>query len=60
VTGARLLADELSRQLYPGAAEHGPVLWASVLAAAQAVLLSAATGQVESPETIRRMNGLAG
>lgn len=60
VTGARLLADELSRQLYPGAAEHGPVRWASVLAAAQAVLLSAATGQVESPETIRRMNGLAG
>ncbi|MFZ4576555.1 MAG: hypothetical protein ACOYN0_19390 [Phycisphaerales bacterium] len=60
VTGARLLADEFSRHLYPGSIEHGPVRWGAVLATAQAILLSAATGQVESPETIRRMNDLGG
>lgn len=58
-SGARLMAEEFSRHLYPGAVEQGPVRWSSVLATAQAVVLSVKTGQAESPHSMRRMSGLA-
>jgi len=58
VAGSRLLADDLARALYPGGQEGAPVAWESILATAQAALLAAKTGQVESPETIRRMSRL--
>jgi predicted dehydrogenase len=58
-SGARLIAEELSRHLNPSAVEQGPVQWCSVLATAQAVVLSIKTGQAESPHSIQRMSGLA-
>lgn len=49
------IADSLARLLDPGAPDPGPVNHAAILACAQAALLSARTGQGESPATIRRM-----
>lgn len=49
------IADSLSRLLDPGFPDPGPTDHAAVLGIAQAALLSARTGQSESPATIRRM-----
>lgn len=48
-------ADALSRLLDPASPDPGPTNHAAVLGMAQAALLSARTGQSESPATIRRM-----
>lgn len=52
--GQLALADSVKRLLEPGA-DGPPTNLESVLAMAQAALLSARTGQGESPETIKRM-----
>jgi hypothetical protein len=49
------LADALSRLLDSATPDAGPTDHAAVLAMGQAALLSARTGQAESPATIRRM-----
>jgi predicted dehydrogenase len=49
------IAESLARMLDPGVPDPGPVDHASILAAGQAALLSARTGQAESPATIKRM-----
>jgi hypothetical protein len=49
------IADSINRLLDPSAPVPRPTDQASVLATAQAMLLSARTGQAESPATIRRM-----
>ena len=49
------IADSLSRMLDAGAPDPGPSDHAAILAAGQAALLSARTGQAESPATIKRM-----
>jgi hypothetical protein len=49
---ARSIADSLSRIL---SADPGPTDHAAILSTAQAMLLSARTGESESPATIRRM-----
>src|SRR5690606_29923013 len=51
------IADDLSRRLDPAIPAVGPVDHASVLALCQATLLSARTGQCESPASIHRMTG---
>lgn len=53
--GAAAIADVLTRLLDPALPVEAPVDIASVLAIGQAALLSARTGQGESPATIRRM-----
>lgn len=52
------LADSLSRMLDPGLKEAAPSSHVAVLTLAQTALLSARTGQGESPSTIRRMVGI--
>lgn len=49
------IAESLTRMLDPGVPDPGPADHASILAAGQAALLSARTGQAESPATIKRM-----
>lgn len=51
------LADSLARLLDPSIPDPGPTDHASILAMSQATLLSARTGQPESPATIRHMVG---
>lgn len=53
--GHNALVDAVKRLLDPGATDKPPTNLESVLAMAQATLLSARTGQSESPETIKRM-----
>ena len=50
-------ADSLSRLLDPGIPDGGPPNHVTVLTLCQTALLSARTGQGESPSTIRRMVG---
>ncbi len=52
------LKESLERILDPGPTPEPPADHAGVLAIGQAILLSARTGQPESPATIRRMTGL--
>lgn len=52
---AHAIADSLLRLLPPAPPHDRPIGLASTLAIAQTVLLSARTGQSESPETIHRM-----
>lgn len=52
------LADSLNRLLDPAIPDPGPTNHAAILAISQAALLSARTGQGESPATIRRMVGV--
>ncbi|GJM19733.1 MAG: hypothetical protein DHS20C14_19460 [Phycisphaeraceae bacterium] len=54
-TAVRVIADRITRLLDPGAPEQAPDGLPEVLAVAQAVLLSARTGQPESPTTIQRL-----
>jgi hypothetical protein len=49
------ISDAISRLLDPAIPDPGPTDHAAVLAMGQAALLSARTGQSESPATIRRM-----
>jgi hypothetical protein len=56
---ASVLTAALARFADTSAAAEGPGDLAAVMAMAQAALLSARTGQAESPGTIRRMVGLA-
>jgi hypothetical protein len=51
------IADDLMRRLDPAIPAPGPVDHASVLALCHATLLSARTGQCESPASIHRMTG---
>jgi hypothetical protein len=51
------IVDDLSRRLDPAIPAPGPADHASVLALCQATLLSARTGQCESPASIHRMTG---
>jgi hypothetical protein len=51
------IADSLSRLIDPAVPDPGPSNHAAILAMGQAALLSARTGQGESPATIRRMVG---
>jgi len=53
------IADAIKRVLDPAIPDVGPADLARVLPTAQAALLSARTGQPESPTTIRRMIGAA-
>lgn len=53
---AEAIAEDLKRAIEPGGV-RSPAMSNAVLAMAQAALLSARTGQRESPETIRRMAG---
>lgn len=53
-----VFADGLSRLLEPGTPDAGPSNHATILTLCQTALLSARTGQSESPSTIRRMVGL--
>lgn len=53
--GAAAIAESVARLLDESTPETGRVQLESVLAVGQAVLLSARTGQPESPATIRRM-----
>ncbi len=53
----RAIAEGLSRLLDPSAPEPPPLDYATVLSMGQAALLSARTGEAESPGTIRRMVG---
>lgn len=55
--GVAAIADALARLLDPGSQDPGPTDYAAVLSMGQAALLSARTGQGESPATIRRMAG---
>ncbi len=52
---ARALGRELKRLLDPQAAKHTPFDSAAVLASCEAALLSARTGQPESPATLQRV-----
>jgi hypothetical protein len=54
---AQVIADGVARALDPHIPDTGPVDWAGVLSMAQAALLSARTGQGESPATFRAMLG---
>jgi len=54
---AAALADALARLLDPAIPDPGPTDHATVLAMGQAALLSARTGQAESPATIKHMAG---
>jgi predicted dehydrogenase len=56
--GPAAFVDGLSRLLDPGIPEPGPSNHAAVLTLCQTALLSARTGQGESPSTIRRMVGV--
>ena len=56
---AAVLTEALARFADPAAAAEAPGDLAGVMAMAQAALLSARTGQAESPTTIRRMVGIA-
>jgi len=56
----RALADALGRLVQPGVPAEPPTDAGAVLAMGQAALLSARTGQGESPATIRRITGTAG
>jgi predicted dehydrogenase len=56
---AAALADSLARMLDPGVPDPGPADQATLLAMAQAALLSARTIQPESPTTIKQMAGAA-
>jgi hypothetical protein len=58
--GHNALVDAVKRLLDSGAADTPPTNLESVLAMAQATLLSARTGQSESPETIKRMTQSVG
>ncbi len=51
------IADALSRLLDGHIPDTGPPDWPGILSVAQATLLSARTGQPESPATFRRMTG---
>lgn len=51
------IADSLGRMLDIGVPDPGPADHEAILAIGQAALLSARTGQPESPATIRRMAG---
>lgn len=53
--GARVAGEAIARLLDEHAADPGPVALGQVLPLCQAALLSARTGNPESPETIRRM-----
>jgi predicted dehydrogenase len=53
------LADSLSRLLDPGNLDATPLDHATIMAMAQATLLSARTGEPESPSTIKHMVGAA-
>ena len=53
------LADALSRLLEPGQPDAAPVNLESALVLSQTALLSARTGQAESPSSVRRMAGIA-
>lgn len=55
--GVHAVADELSRLLDPSIPDDGPSNVAALLCVAQAALLSARTGQPESPATFRRVLG---
>jgi predicted dehydrogenase len=56
---ADAIGGALDRLLEPGSADLAPLDHATVLAMTQAMLLSARTGEAESPSTIRRMVGTA-
>ena len=56
-TAAQMIGDGVARALDPHIPDTGPVDWAGVLSMAQAALLSARTGQGESPATFRAMLG---
>lgn len=56
---AAAIADAVSRRLDPATPDDPPTDAPVVLAMCQAALLSARTGQGESPETIRRMSSIA-
>lgn len=56
---AATLADALSRLLEPGQPDAAPVNVESALVLSQTALLSARTGQAESPSSVRRMAGIA-
>ncbi len=56
---AAALAESLGRLLDPGSPDPGPADHATLLAMGQAALLSARTGQAESPATIKHMVGAA-
>jgi hypothetical protein len=58
VTATDAIGADLARALDPAAASDPPGDPVAVLAMTQAALLSARTGQPESPATIRRMMGL--
>jgi hypothetical protein len=58
VTAADVISTDLARALDASAASDLPSDPVAVLAMTQAALLSARTGQAESPTTIRRMMGL--
>jgi hypothetical protein len=51
------LSWALARQLDPAIPDDGPILLAEIMTVAQTLLLSASTGQPESPATIRAMTG---
>ena len=53
------VAESLARLLDPGIPDPGPADHATLLAMGQAALLSARTGQAESPATIKHMVGAA-
>lgn len=55
IHSVRAYADAIARLADPTAPNAGRVDWPTVLAMSQAMLLSARTGQPESPATIRRM-----
>ena len=54
---AAALADALGRMLDPAIPDPGPTDHGTLLAMSQAALLSARTGQAESPTTIKHMAG---
>jgi predicted dehydrogenase len=53
------IAESLTRMLDPAAPDPAPLDHATILSMAQAILLSARTGEAESPGTIKRMVGAA-
>lgn len=59
VTAAHVIADAVSRALDPHLPESSPIDWPAILSMTQAALLSARTGQGESPATFRAMLGQA-
>lgn len=56
---AHVIADAITRALDPHLPESSPIDWPSILSMTQATLLSARTGQGESPATFRAMLGQA-